>query len=311
MFRKRRNDPLNQVAKILIIDYFLIILLNLNVRLYQIKNNQKDSSLISKSGQKNTLRASCCILDCHFQGSEQENYQKKALDLNFKQVFNANNQANQNIIEYFTGKVDIRIIQIQISSHLYIRINKSKIRMILNRQPLNDKEFNLKVFDEILRFEKSITTRNRFFRVQDRILNDNLKTAQKNFWVNMLEWQVMKIQDVNKAKQLSSTKLSYSVLNEFIKSQEKTMNEEKIVQEMFNQFQIKDNIQYQTLFLNLDPNGLKFTNKVVEINRSGIIVFNIGIVKIKYSNKLEKSGCCIFKRLEIIIKSLKKKKLKT
>lgn len=39
-------------------------------------------------------------------------------------------------------------------------IQKKKYIIILLK-PLTEKEFNLKVFDEILRFEKPITTRNK------------------------------------------------------------------------------------------------------------------------------------------------------
>lgn len=40
-------------------------------------------------------------------------------------------------------------------------IQKKKYINILLLKPLSEKEFNLKVFDEILRFEKPITTRNK------------------------------------------------------------------------------------------------------------------------------------------------------
>ncbi|CAD8159300.1 unnamed protein product [Paramecium octaurelia] len=277
MFRKGRNDPL-ELLRDHVIHHKQIKLKSKNTdhRLFFDNNVEfkcsTETAWKSKSGQEYNLGALWCFLDCHLQGLEQKNYREKAFNLNFKQVFKAD---NQDIIEYFTGKVDytecIDPDKKAIKKDEDIELpSQKKVKLDQEKEPLTEKEFNLKVFDEILRFEKPITTRNRLFRVQDRTFDDIFKTAQKIFQGKYVgvggdeeELQQIlgtRIQDVNKAKQLSSAKLSYSVLNEFIKSKEKPIIIVPQLAELGNVC-LRNVQQFLEQGQYLDPNGLKFTNE--------------------------------------------------
>ncbi|CAK71345.1 unnamed protein product (macronuclear) [Paramecium tetraurelia] len=284
MFRKGRNDPL-ELLRDHVIHHKQIKLKSKNTDHRLLFDNNiefkcsTETAWKSKSGQEYTLGALWCFLDCHLQGLEQKNYRKKALDLNFEQVFKAD---NQDIIEYFTGKVDYTdCINADKKASLYNKkalqkdedvefASQKKVKPDSEKEPLTEKEFNLKVFDEILRFEKPITTRNRLFRVQDRTFDDILKTSQKIFQGQYVgvggdEEELQQIlgtrtQDVNKAKQLSTAKLSYSVLNEFIKSKEKPIIIVPQIAELGN-LCLKNVQQFLEQGQYLDPNGLKFTNE--------------------------------------------------
>ncbi|CAK72426.1 unnamed protein product (macronuclear) [Paramecium tetraurelia] len=166
-----------------------------------------------------------------------KNYRKKALDLKFEQDFKAN---NQKIIEYFISKVDYtNCINADKKAYLYNKktIQKDEDIKFANQKMLNLMKIRklsvyLGMFDQILRFEKPITTRNRLFQEQTEFLMllylaQRIKIFQgKYVGVRGDEEELQqiigtRIQDVNKARQLSSAKLSYSVLKEFIKSNEK------------------------------------------------------------------------------------------
>ncbi|CAD8054204.1 unnamed protein product [Paramecium primaurelia] len=284
MFKRGRNDPL-ELLKDHVIHHKQIKLKSKNTDHRLIFENNiefkcsTETAWKSKSGQEYTLGALWCFLDCYQQGLEQKIYRQKAFDLNFEQVFKAD---NQDIIDYFTGKVDYTEC-IDANKKANLQNKKShqkdediefaiqkKVKPDSEKEPLSEKDFNLKVFDEILRLEKPITTRNKLFRVQDRTFDDILKTAQKIFQGQYVgvggdeeELQQIlgtRIQDANKAKQLSIAKLSYSVLNEFIKSKEKPIIIVPQIAELGN-ICLRNVQQFLEQGQYLDPNGLKFTNE--------------------------------------------------
>ncbi|KAM3146595.1 hypothetical protein pb186bvf_001125 [Paramecium bursaria] len=261
MYRKGKSDPLEILRDHIIQkkpiklkskgdDHRLIF--EGNNTSIEFKFTQETAWRSTKNNKDYNLGTLWLFLDNKIKGVQNKDYIKNAMDMKIEFVSRTD---QDEVFDYFTGKVDYTdCIHTEKKTNLNKKddneFQSNKKVKTDEKEVLSEKDFNLKVIDEIYRFEKPITTRNRLFRVQDKSFEGIMQIAK----------QVFQGQSVPSDQVEETQDIQQSILYKFVRTKESPIIIVPQIHEVGN-ICLKNALQFLQEGKYVDPTTVRFTQE--------------------------------------------------